>query len=168
MQGSAPGSPLPAIPETTYGASPAGLPFAPPVSTVLPKITPGRSLDGVTITPAPEHDRFGTLPLTTHKQSGSDLMLRAVPAVSVACTVLAGVLPASAQSPPTQLDRIEQKLDTILHRLDQLQPGQAAAQSPPPGPGSAAAPAATPALSSAPETLADGAVAIIHAAPTKC
>jgi hypothetical protein len=81
-------------------------------------------------------------------------MLRPVLVVSVACTVLAGVLPASAQSPPTQLDRIEQKLDTILHRLDQLQPGQAGAPSPPPsGPAPAAAPAATPALSSTPETL---------------
>ena len=29
---------------------------------------------------------------------------------------------ASAQSPPTQLDRIEQKLDTILHRMDELRP----------------------------------------------
>jgi hypothetical protein len=94
-------------------------------------------------------------------------MLRPVLAVTVACTVLAGVLPASAQSPPTQLDRIEQRLDTILHRLDQLQPGQAVAPSPPPsGSGPAASPAATPVLSSAPETLAGGAVAIIHAAPT--
>jgi hypothetical protein len=95
-------------------------------------------------------------------------MIRPVLVGTVACTVLAGVRPASAQSPPTQLDRIEQKLDTILHRLDQLQPqpGQAAAPSPPPsGPAPAAAPASAPALSSAPETLAGGAVAIIHAAP---
>jgi hypothetical protein len=48
----------------------------------------------------------------------------------------------------------------------QPQPGQAAAPSPPPSaPGPAAAPASAPALSSAPETLAGGAVAIIHAAP---
>jgi hypothetical protein len=94
-------------------------------------------------------------------------MLRPVLVVTVACTVLVSALPVSAQSPPTQLDRIEQKLDTILHRLDQLQPGQAAAPSPPPsGPGPATAPAATPALSSTPETLVGGAVAIIHAAPT--
>ena len=93
-------------------------------------------------------------------------MLRPVLVVTVACTVLTGVRPASAQSPPTQLDRIEQKLDTILHRLDQLQPGQAGAQSPPPsGPAPAAASASAPALSSTPETLAGGAVAIIHAAP---
>ena len=32
----------------------------------------------------------------------------------------------------TQLDRIEQKLDTILHRLDQAQPGQAIGTPPPP------------------------------------
>jgi hypothetical protein len=67
MQVSAPGQPVPANPGPTYGASSAGSLLAPPVSTALPKIAPGRSLDGVTITPAPEHDRFGTLPLTTHK-----------------------------------------------------------------------------------------------------
>jgi hypothetical protein len=75
------------------------------------------------------------------------------------------VLPASAQSPPTQLDRIEQKLDTILHRLDQLRPGQTGVSTPPSGSAPAAAPATTPALSSSPETLAGGALAIIHAAP---
>ena len=85
-------------------------------------------------------------------------MLRPVLVVTVACTVLAGVLPASAQSPPTQLDRIEQKLDTILHRLDQGQPGQAAGTPSPP-------PSATAGIASAPETLAGGALAIIHAAP---
>ena len=37
----------------------------------------------------------------------------------------------SAQAPVTQLDRIEQKLDTILHRLDQMQPGQSSAASRP-------------------------------------
>jgi len=74
-------------------------------------------------------------------------------AVLVVGIVVSGATPAPAQSPPTQLDRIEQKLDTILHRLDQLQPGSA---------GPAAGP---PALSSVPETLAAGAVAIIHAAP---
>jgi hypothetical protein len=66
-QVSAPGSSAPAIPAPTYGASAAGSSLAPPVSTALPKIAPGRSLDGVTITPSPEHDRFGTLPLATHK-----------------------------------------------------------------------------------------------------
>jgi hypothetical protein len=64
---SAPGSSAPAIPGPTYGASETGSPLAPPVLTALPKIAPGRSLDGVTITPAPEPDRFGTLPLPTRK-----------------------------------------------------------------------------------------------------
>jgi hypothetical protein len=68
---------------------------------------------------------------------------------------LAGVASSSAQTAPTQLDRIEQKLDTILHRLDQ---GQAA--SAPSSPRSATAD-----IASAPETLAGGALAIIHAAP---
>jgi hypothetical protein len=67
MQISAPGSSAPALPGPSYGASMAGSPLAPPVSTALPKIAPGRSLDGVTITPAPEHDRFGTSPLANHK-----------------------------------------------------------------------------------------------------
>ena len=79
-------------------------------------------------------------------------------AVLAAGTALAGVTSAFAQTPPTQLDRIEQKLDTILHRLDQMQPGQADETQP-------TASAATPGLSSAPETLAGGALAIIHAAP---
>jgi hypothetical protein len=93
-------------------------------------------------------------------------MLRSVLVATVACAGLAGARPASAQSPPTQLDRVEQKLDTILHRLDQLEAGQAGAPSPPPSaPGPAAAPATTSVPSSTPETLAGGAVAIIHAAP---
>jgi hypothetical protein len=80
--------------------------------------------------------------------------------------MLASAAAASAQTPSPQLDRIEQKLDMILHRLDQLQPGQAAgAQSTPPP--SAPGPAASPGAGvSTPETLAAGAVAIIHAAPT--
>ena len=94
-------------------------------------------------------------------------MSRPCLALLVAGIVVSGAAPASAQSPPTQLDRIEQKLDTILRRLDQLQPGQAGAQPAPPpsAPGPAASPASTPAPSPAPETLAAGAVAIIHAAP---
>ncbi len=79
-------------------------------------------------------------------------------AVLAAGTALTGVTSAFAQTAPTQLDRIEQKLDTILHRLDQMQPGQADGTQP-----TAAAAAAS--LSSAPETLAGGALAIIHAAP---
>ena len=66
-QVSVPGSSVPTIPGPTDGASSVGSLPAPPVSTPLPMITPGRSLDGVTITPAPEPDRFGTLPLATHK-----------------------------------------------------------------------------------------------------
>ena len=74
-------------------------------------------------------------------------------ALLVAGIVVSGTGSAPAQSPPTQLDRIEQKLDTILHRLDQLQAGPAETTDGP------------PALPSPPETMAAGAVAIIHAAP---
>ena len=44
-------------------------------------------------------------------------------AALAAIILLSGTTVVSAQSPPTQLDRIEQKLDTILHRLDKSQPG---------------------------------------------
>jgi hypothetical protein len=80
--------------------------------------------------------------------------------------VLAGVASASAQTPATQLDRIEQKLDAILGRLDQMQPGQAMGANPAPlssGSDHAASPAGSPAP--APEALAGGALAIVHAAP---
>ena len=95
-------------------------------------------------------------------------MSRPCLAFLVAGLVVSGAAPALAQAPPSQLDRIEQKLDTILRRLDQLQPGQAGAQSarPPSAPGPDASPANASAPSPAPETLAAGAVAIIHAAPT--
>ncbi len=86
-------------------------------------------------------------------------MLHPLFAVLAASTAVVDVAPASAQTAPTQLDRIEQKLDTILHRLDQIEPGQAAGKPPSP-------PAATTSIPSAPETLAGGALAIIHAAPT--
>jgi hypothetical protein len=79
-------------------------------------------------------------------------------AVLAAGIALAGLSSASAQAPVTQLDRIEQKLDTILHRLDQMQPGQNSAAQP-------TASAASPGVSSAPDTLMGGALAIIHAAP---
>ena len=94
-------------------------------------------------------------------------------ALLAAISLLSGTTAASAQSPPTQLDRIEQKLDTILHRLDETRPG-ASAPSPsappagqperlaaPPAPGTA-----TSASPSTPDVLAPGALAIIHAAPT--
>jgi hypothetical protein len=84
-------------------------------------------------------------------------MLRPVLALLVGSTVLAGAVSASAQSPPTQLDRIEQKLDAMLRRLDQLEPEQAAGTRPAPSTGTA--------VSSAPETLAGGAMAIVRAAP---
>src|SRR5271165_7138671 len=79
-------------------------------------------------------------------------------AVLAAGMLLAGTAAVFAQTAPTQLDRIEQKLDTILHRLDQMPPGQADGTPP-------TAAAATPGRSSAPETLAGGVLAIIHAAP---
>jgi hypothetical protein len=82
--------------------------------------------------------------------------------------LLAGTATASAQAPPTQLDRIEHKLDLILHRLDQLQAGQPAGARPAPSPATAkpaAAPAGIAGATPAPETMAAGAVAIVHAAP---
>jgi hypothetical protein len=57
---SAPTSSVPANLRPTYGASAAGTPLAPSVPPALPKIAPGRSLDGVTVTPAPT-DGFGTV-----------------------------------------------------------------------------------------------------------
>ena len=60
-----PGSSVPADPGPTYGV-PGSLP-SPPKSTALPKIEPGRSLDGVVIAPAPEHERFGTVPPAVHQ-----------------------------------------------------------------------------------------------------
>jgi hypothetical protein len=93
-------------------------------------------------------------------------------AALAAIILLSGTTVVSAQAPSTQFDRIEQKLDTILHRLDESRPGslppsQAAAPAAEPdrltaspGPGTAtSAPAWTP------DVLAAGALAIIHAAP---
>jgi hypothetical protein len=91
---------------------------------------------------------------------------------------LSSIASAAAQAPPTQLDRVEQKLDTILHRLDQFQPGQVpGARSAPPS--SATAPASPPAGDPAPSpaaatqgagaqsdsTVSPGALAIVHPAP---
>jgi hypothetical protein len=58
---SAPLSSVPARLRPTYDASAVGTPLALPLPPALPNIAPGRSLDGVTITPAPA-DGFGTLP----------------------------------------------------------------------------------------------------------
>jgi hypothetical protein len=59
-------SSVPASLGSTYGAPAAGTPLAPPLHPALPNIAPGRSLDGVTITPAPV-DSFGTAPPATRK-----------------------------------------------------------------------------------------------------
>jgi hypothetical protein len=60
-----PGSSVPANLGPAYGVP--GAPPSPPVSTALPKIDPGRSLDGVVIAPGPERERFGTVPPTIHQ-----------------------------------------------------------------------------------------------------
>ena len=57
---SAPLSSVPASLRPTHDASAVGAPLVPPPPT-LPNIAPGRSLDGVTINPAPA-DGFGTAP----------------------------------------------------------------------------------------------------------
>ncbi len=93
-------------------------------------------------------------------------------ALLAASILLLGTTAAPAQAPSTQLDRIEQRLDTILYRLDESRPGPFApvpshdargrtgGLTAPPVPGTAmSAPASTP------DVLAAGALAIIHAAP---
>ena len=47
-----------------------------------------------------------------------------------AIIVLSATTAVLAQSPPGQRDRIEQKLDAILRRLDQIQPATPAAAQP--------------------------------------
>jgi hypothetical protein len=93
-------------------------------------------------------------------------------AALVAIILLSGTTAAAAPAPPTQLDRIEQKLDTILHRLDESRRGPVAASqpaSPATGSDRPAAPSApgiaTSTSASTPDVLAAGALAIIHAAP---
>jgi hypothetical protein len=64
---SAPGAAAPATLGPTYATSHAGSPAAPPAPGARPNIAPGRSLDGVTITPALEDDRFGTVSPASRK-----------------------------------------------------------------------------------------------------
>jgi hypothetical protein len=59
-----PGTSVPTNLGPSYGAA-TGSSLAP--QTPPPKIAPGRSLDGVTITPGPERDPFGTVPPATHR-----------------------------------------------------------------------------------------------------
>jgi hypothetical protein len=54
---------------TSYGTAAGSSPAPPgpiPALQRAQKIAPGRSLDGVAITPAPERDPFGTVPSSTH------------------------------------------------------------------------------------------------------
>jgi hypothetical protein len=95
----------------------------------------------------------------------------------VAGIALLGVNSASAQAPPTQLDRVEQKLDTILRRLDQFHSSQATSTQSAPSPSAPApaSPGGTPTPSPAAtlqaadaqsdSTLRPGALAIVHPAP---
>ena len=63
----------PPLPASAESAKPAPNPTAtgswsvPPLPTAMPKIAPGRSLAGVTVTPAPP-DRFGTAPGAAGKE----------------------------------------------------------------------------------------------------
>jgi hypothetical protein len=63
---------VPASLGPSYGQT-GGSPVAPPTgasdspTSMIPKISPGRSLDDVTIGPAPDHDRFGSVPPATHR-----------------------------------------------------------------------------------------------------
>jgi hypothetical protein len=63
---SVPAASVPTSLGPSYGAA-AGSSPAPSASTVVPKIAPGRSLDGVAITPTPERDPFGTVLPTIHQ-----------------------------------------------------------------------------------------------------
>jgi hypothetical protein len=59
-------SSVPASLGPTHDTSAARIPLAPPLPPALPNIAPGRSLDSVTITPAPA-DGFGTVPSAGHR-----------------------------------------------------------------------------------------------------
>jgi hypothetical protein len=59
-----PGTAVPTTLGSSYGLA-TGPSLAPQTSP--PKIAPGRPLDGVTITPTPERDPFGTAPPSTHR-----------------------------------------------------------------------------------------------------
>jgi hypothetical protein len=61
-----PGTSVPTSLGPSYGAAARSSPV-PPVSTAVPKIDPGRSLDGLVIAPAPERERFGTVPPAIHQ-----------------------------------------------------------------------------------------------------
>jgi len=88
------------------------------------------------------------------------------PARLLAAAVLALPPAAHAQTPapatpapsaPDQLDRIEQKLDELLRRLDQAHPQSSGAANLSPAPGTASA--------AAPEAYKPGALAVAHAVP---
>jgi hypothetical protein len=85
--------------------------------------------------------------------------------IPVAAIALLSIASAPAETPSTQLDHIEQKLDTLLQRLDQPSPGQATGVQSAVSPGQTSPSGRKPLPSPATETMAAGVVAIIHPAP---